>query len=350
MAKAGSAAAMASSPAQAFEPGSAFGFHLSSLAGAVATAGSAAPGRGMTRLPESPLPASPRRPPKKLPGARPANGLRGGFSAPLRVPRTERSFHTTKAARTAKTIVVISKEFCIELPPDFRAGPYWALIVLLSCHLFGERKAKVQSSTGAFMLRLRSNGTIMRQPIVRLPVLFVTYLALWLGAELAAFAAVVHLIGFAGAILACILTTLAGLSTLRRVGLSAILRLRQAVARRASEQSGLSREAVLDGTLAGLGARVVDPARFCFRFRGTGARRALGQILGYREAQAWQVWTAGEWPPHGAKSHRTRAAGMVAARWAVALKGFAPQEAAASSLRLALAAATGRSPTRPALE
>jgi UPF0716 protein FxsA len=104
------------------------------------------------------------------------------------------------------------------------------------------------------MLRLRSNGAIMRQPIVRLPVQFVTYLALWLGAELAAFAAVVHLIGLAGAILACILTTLAGLSTLRRVGLSAILRLRQAVARRASEQNGLSREAVLDGALAGLGA------------------------------------------------------------------------------------------------
>jgi UPF0716 protein FxsA len=104
------------------------------------------------------------------------------------------------------------------------------------------------------MLRLRSNGTVMRQPIVRLPVLFVTYFALWLGAELAAFAAVVHLIGFAGAILACILTSLAGLSTLRRLGLSAVLRLRRAVARKTSEQSGLSREAVLDGTLAGLGA------------------------------------------------------------------------------------------------
>jgi UPF0716 protein FxsA len=41
---------------------------------------------------------------------------------------------------------------------------------------------------------------------------------------------------------------------LRRLGLSAVLRLRQAVTRRTSEQSGLSREAVLDGTLAGLGA------------------------------------------------------------------------------------------------
>jgi UPF0716 protein FxsA len=107
------------------------------------------------------------------------------------------------------------------------------------------------------MLRLPSNGTIMRQPIVRLPVLLVTYLALWLGAELVAFAAVVHLIGFAGAILACILTTLAGLSTLRRVGLSAILRLRQAVASRTSEQRVWSREAVLDGTLATLGAMLL---------------------------------------------------------------------------------------------
>src|SRR3984893_9285012 len=119
--------------------------------------------------------------------------------------------------------------------------------------IWGE-KSQSPVFTGAFMLRLGSNGTMMRQPIVRLPVLFVTYLALWLGAELAAFAAVVHFIGIAGAILACILTTFAGLSTLRRVGLSAILRLRQAVARRAGDQSGLSREAILDGTLAGLGA------------------------------------------------------------------------------------------------
>lgn len=119
--------------------------------------------------------------------------------------------------------------------------------------IWGE-KSQSPVFTGAFMLRLRSNRAIMRQPIVRLPVLFVTYLALWLGAELAAFVAVVHLIGIAGAILVCILTSLAGLSTLRRVGLSAILRLRQVVARRTREQRGWSREAVLDGTLAGLGA------------------------------------------------------------------------------------------------
>jgi UPF0716 protein FxsA len=117
------------------------------------------------------------------------------------------------------------------------------------------------------MLRLRSNGTMMR-PVVRLPALFVTYLALWLGAELAAFAAVVHLVGFAGAILACILTTLAGLSTLRRVGLSAVLRLRQTIARRANAQRGLSREVVLDGTLAGLGAVLLILPGFVSDFVG----------------------------------------------------------------------------------
>jgi UPF0716 protein FxsA len=64
-------------------------------------------------------------------------------------------------------------------------------------------------------------------------------------------------IGFAGAILVCILTSLAGLSTLRRAGPSAILRLWQAVVGRTSEQRRLSREAVLDATLAGLGAMLL---------------------------------------------------------------------------------------------
>jgi UPF0716 protein FxsA len=104
------------------------------------------------------------------------------------------------------------------------------------------------------MLRLGTNGTFMRQPLVRLPVLFVLYLSLWLAAELAAFAAVVHWIGFAGAIVACILTSLAGLATLRRVGLSAALRLRKVMAAKGKDNRVLSREAVLDGTLAGAGA------------------------------------------------------------------------------------------------
>jgi UPF0716 protein FxsA len=117
----------------------------------------------------------------------------------------------------------------------------------------GSKKLK-SSLDGALMLRLRSKGTLMRQTLVRLPVLIVLYLSLWLGAELVAFVAVVHFIGFPGAIVACILTSLAGLATLRRLGLSAALRLRQAMAARAKDPNGLSKEAVLDGTLAGLGA------------------------------------------------------------------------------------------------
>ncbi|MCI0599728.1 MAG: FxsA family protein [Beijerinckiaceae bacterium] len=104
------------------------------------------------------------------------------------------------------------------------------------------------------MLRLRYLGTYVRQPLVRWPVLIGVYFALWLGAELAAFGAVVHAIGFTGAIVACVLTSLAGVAMLRRIGVSAAARLRQALARKASEHNGLSRDALVDGTLAGLGA------------------------------------------------------------------------------------------------
>jgi UPF0716 protein FxsA len=104
------------------------------------------------------------------------------------------------------------------------------------------------------MLSLRSHGTFLRQPLLRMPVLALVYLALWIGAELVAFAAVTHAIGFVGAIFACFLTGLAGLAMLRRMGLSAAMRLRQTVGKKAGERNGLSKEALLDGTLAALGA------------------------------------------------------------------------------------------------
>jgi UPF0716 protein FxsA len=104
------------------------------------------------------------------------------------------------------------------------------------------------------MLRLQSHGRVVDRRLVRLPVRIVMYFALWLGAELAAFAAVVHAIGFVGAILVCILTGLAGLAMLRRIGLSAALQLRRAAARNAGEYNSLSRDRLVDGTLAGLGA------------------------------------------------------------------------------------------------
>ncbi len=104
------------------------------------------------------------------------------------------------------------------------------------------------------MLRLRSHGRFVHRPLIRLPIQIVVYFAVWLGAELAAFGAVVHAIGFLGAILACILTSLAGLAMLRRMGVSAALRLRRAAAWNASEHNSLSKDELLDGTLAGLGA------------------------------------------------------------------------------------------------
>jgi UPF0716 protein FxsA len=161
------------------------------------------------------------------------------------------------------------------------------------------------------MLRLRSNGIFMRQPFVRLPVLFVLYLSLWLGAELAAFAAVVHLIGFTGAIAACVLTSVAGFATLRRVGLSAALRLRQAVAARAKDHSALSREAVLDGTLAGLGALLLILPGFVSDLLGLALaapsfrywavdRLRLGKVgrLGNRAAPALIELAPREWSRH----------------------------------------------------
>lgn len=118
------------------------------------------------------------------------------------------------------------------------------------------------------MLRLRSHGSFMRQPFVRLPVLGLFYLALWLAAELVAFGLIVYLIGFAGAILACILTSFAGLAALRRIGLSTALRLRRAFSLRGSEAGGLSREALLDGTLEGLGAVLLILPGFVSDFAG----------------------------------------------------------------------------------
>ncbi len=104
------------------------------------------------------------------------------------------------------------------------------------------------------LLRLRHNRNFPKRTLVRLPAVIVAYLALWLGAELAAFGAVVHAIGFMGAVVLCLLTSIAGLAMLRRMGVSALLRLRQAAAKNAGAPNPLSREKLADGALAGLGA------------------------------------------------------------------------------------------------
>jgi UPF0716 protein FxsA len=116
------------------------------------------------------------------------------------------------------------------------------------------------------MLRLRSQGRFVQRPLGRLPARILTYFALWLAAELAAFGAVVHAIGFVGAVIACILTTLAGLAMLRRIGVSAALRLWQAA--NAREHNSLSRDKLFDGTLAGLGAVLLILPGFVSDFAG----------------------------------------------------------------------------------
>jgi UPF0716 protein FxsA len=107
------------------------------------------------------------------------------------------------------------------------------------------------------LLRLWSNSSFAKRPIVRMPLVITVYFALWLGAELAAFGAVVHAIGFMGAVALCIVTSIAGLGMLRRMGVSAVVRLRQAAASNASEHNGLSREKLANGALAGLGAMLL---------------------------------------------------------------------------------------------
>ncbi len=113
------------------------------------------------------------------------------------------------------------------------------------------------------MLQLQSKGARMRLP-ARLLFGFV----IWLVAEIAVFGLIVEILGFSGAVLLCIMTSLAGAAILRRLGLSAAYRLRKAVASRSQQQAGLSREAVLDGTLAALGSVLLILPGFVSDFIG----------------------------------------------------------------------------------
>jgi len=90
---------------------------------------------------------------------------------------------------------------------------------------------------------------------MRPPAWFMLTLALWLAAEVAAFALVVYAAGLAGAILFGLLTTLVGIAMLRRIGLAAALGLRKGLSGGLRDEGGLlSQEAMLDGSLAALGS------------------------------------------------------------------------------------------------
>ncbi|VTZ27091.1 FxsA cytoplasmic membrane protein [Methylocella tundrae] len=107
------------------------------------------------------------------------------------------------------------------------------------------------------------NGFRMRLS-ARLPL----YIALWLVAEIVAFAVVAHAAGFGGAMFLCLLTSLVGVAMLRRLGLSTAFRLRRAMATRSHEEAGLSREAVVDGTLVGVGSILLILPGFVSDFFG----------------------------------------------------------------------------------
>jgi|SRR5579885_1924340 UPF0716 protein FxsA len=118
------------------------------------------------------------------------------------------------------------------------------------------------------MPRLRPPGTFLGQPLLRLPVLGLSYLALWLAAELLTFGLMVYLIGLTGTVLLCVLTTLTGFASLRRMGQTAGARLRRAFSWRSGGEARLSREAVLDSSLEGLGAILLILPGFVSDFAG----------------------------------------------------------------------------------
>lgn len=84
---------------------------------------------------------------------------------------------------------------------------------------------------------------------MRAPSWFGIAIILWLAGELAAFALLVHVAGWSGAILLGVLTSLAGVFMLRQTGVGAARGLRRAV-----NGEDVAEGAMLDGTLAALGS------------------------------------------------------------------------------------------------
>ncbi len=85
---------------------------------------------------------------------------------------------------------------------------------------------------------------------IKLPARMGLALALWFIAELWAFVLVVSYLGFAGALLLGLVTSLIGFTLLRRLGQSAASNLRRVFGQRGLV---LETQSVLDGTIAGLG-------------------------------------------------------------------------------------------------
>lgn len=103
---------------------------------------------------------------------------------------------------------------------------------------------------------------------MRLPARLFFGLAAWLSAEFIVFAFIVEMIGFSGAVLLCIMTSLIGVETMRRLGLSAAAGLHKAVMKRSRDDTIVSRETMLDGTLAWVGSILLILPGFVSDFIG----------------------------------------------------------------------------------
>ena len=279
-------------------------------------------------------------PAPQLPGRQPANGSRGGFSAPLRVPRTGAASTPRKRREPRIQSSSYRRKFASRRTPDFEwdlLGLDWRYYV---SSIWERRKPKStvfnrglyaspSSQTAPLCVNLsRTCRTIFRN-LSR---------AFGSGRNSRPSRTVVHVIGFAGAILACILTTLTSVcptrTSRRAIGYSA-------VAAGGGEESKRGR-VVCRGSgprrqpLAGLGAVLLILPGFVSDFVGL-ALAAPSVDFGLPERLKWQVWDGwGMAAPAAPQNHlelARRGEWSFAARWAVALKGFAPQEAAASSLR-----------------
>ncbi|SFK38313.1 FxsA family protein [Methylocapsa palsarum] len=132
---------------------------------------------------------------------------------------------------------------------------------------------------------LQSSGSPLR-----LPGQFVLYLGLWLLAEFAAFSLVVHMVGFAGAVFLCLLTSIAGATMLRNVGLSAAINFRRGLGRPSDEENPAARDAMFDGALAGLGSILLILPGFVTDFFGfaLAAPSIRGQIAAWLQGKTVQ--------------------------------------------------------------
>lgn len=120
------------------------------------------------------------------------------------------------------------------------------------------------------MAEIRFNGSYLhaKGAPMRLPARIVLYLGLWLFAEFVAFSLIAHVVGFMGAVLLCVLTSIAGAAMLRNVGISAAVNLRRGLIERSLEDDAASSDAMFEGALAGLGAILLILPGFVTDFFG----------------------------------------------------------------------------------